>query len=69
MRDPCIIAGPDGVFHLVWTISWNEKGIGYAHSKDLIHWTDISDQVSFPKGTRHGTVFKVKKSLLDKLLE
>jgi hypothetical protein len=39
MRDPCIISGPDGMFHMVWTVSWNEKGIGYASSKDLIHWS------------------------------
>lgn len=40
MRDPCIIRGKDGMFHLVWTVSWNDKGIGYASSKDLIHWTE-----------------------------
>lgn len=40
MRDPCIVRGPDGTFHMVWTVSWNEKGIGYASSKDLINWTD-----------------------------
>lgn len=40
MRDPCIIKGPDGLFHLVWTVSWNEKGIGYASSKDLVHWSE-----------------------------
>jgi len=39
MRDPCIIKGPDGLFHMVWTVSWNEKGIGYASSKDLVHWS------------------------------
>jgi hypothetical protein len=39
MRDPCIIAGPDGKFHMVWTVSWKEKGIGYASSEDLIHWS------------------------------
>ena len=39
MRDPCIISGPDGKFHMVWTVSWKEKGIGYASSKDLIHWS------------------------------
>jgi len=37
MRDPCIISGPDGKFHMVWTVSWNEKGIGYASSEDLIN--------------------------------
>lgn len=40
MRDPCIISDPDGVFRMVWTISWNEKGIGYASSKDLLHWSE-----------------------------
>jgi hypothetical protein len=40
MRDPCIIRGNDGLFHMVWTVSWNERGIGYANSKDLIHWSD-----------------------------
>jgi hypothetical protein len=40
MRDPCIIRGADGIFHMVWTVSWNERGIGYASSKDLIHWSE-----------------------------
>lgn len=40
MRDPCIILGPEGKFHMVWTISWKEKGIGYASSEDLIHWSE-----------------------------
>ena len=39
MRDPCIIQGGDGIFHMVWTVSWNDRGIGYASSEDLIHWT------------------------------
>ena len=39
MRDPCIIRGADNLFHMVWTVSWNERGFGYASSKDLIHWS------------------------------
>lgn len=39
MRDPCIIRGKDGRFHMVWTVSWNEKGIGYASSEDLLTWS------------------------------
>lgn len=39
MRDPSLLRGPDGVFHLVWTTSWKGKTIGYASSRDLIHWT------------------------------
>jgi predicted GH43/DUF377 family glycosyl hydrolase len=40
MRDPCIIRGADGLFHMVWTVSWKDKGIGYANSKDLINWSE-----------------------------
>ena len=40
MRDPCIIKGGDGKFHMVWTVSWKEKGIGYANSTALIHWSE-----------------------------
>ena len=40
MRDPCLYQGPDGTFHLVWTTAWTGKTIGYASSKDLLHWTE-----------------------------
>jgi hypothetical protein len=39
MRDPCIVRGPDGTYHMVWTSGWNENNIGYASSKDLVHWS------------------------------
>ncbi|TFW27631.1 hypothetical protein E4L98_06585 [Duganella callida] len=39
MRDPCIVLGPDGVYHMVWTTGWKENNIGYASSKDLLHWS------------------------------
>lgn len=39
MRDPCIVRGPDGTYHMVWTSGWNENNIGYASSKDLLHWS------------------------------
>lgn len=42
---------------------------GAVRSKDRIHWEDVSSQVSFPTGTRHGTAFPVKKSVLKKLLK
>jgi len=40
MRDPCILLGPDKVFRLVWTDSWHDQTIGYASSKDLLHWSE-----------------------------
>lgn len=39
MRDPHILRAKDGVFHLVWTTGWHDKGIGYANSRDLVHWS------------------------------
>jgi hypothetical protein len=45
MRDPCIIRGADDRFHMVWTVSWNDRGIGYASSSDLVNW---SEQVYIP---------------------
>ncbi|MDO4557709.1 MAG: glycoside hydrolase family 43 protein [Planctomycetia bacterium] len=40
VRDPSITRGPDGTFHMVWTVSWGDRGIGYATSQDLIHWSE-----------------------------
>ncbi|MBD0725165.1 arabinosidase [Flavobacterium sp. L1I52] len=40
MRDPSIVQGKDGVFHLVWTTDWKGgNGFGCASSTDLIHWS------------------------------
>ncbi|NEW81992.1 MAG: glycoside hydrolase family 43 protein [Mariniphaga sp.] len=40
MRDPFILQGKNGIFHMVWTSSWKESQIGYASSKDLINWSE-----------------------------
>jgi hypothetical protein len=42
IRDPCIILGPDRIFHAVWTTGWYEQGIGIAHSRDLIDWSEAA---------------------------
>ena len=39
-RDPCIIKGGDDKYHMVWTVSWGDKGLGYASSPDLVHWSE-----------------------------
>lgn len=39
MRDPCVVRGPDGTYHLVWTSGWWERGIGYASTRDFVTWT------------------------------
>ncbi|MDB4582195.1 glycoside hydrolase family 43 protein [Draconibacterium sp.] len=41
MRDPSVVKGPDGTFHMVWTSSWHgDLGFGYANSKDLVNWSE-----------------------------
>lgn len=40
MRDPSIVQDDAGIFHMVWTTGWWDQGIGYASSKDLIHWSE-----------------------------
>ncbi len=40
MRDPSVVQGPDGTFHMVWTSSWTDRIIGYASSPDLINWSE-----------------------------
>lgn len=40
MRDPFILQGKDGMFHMVWTSGWWDKQIGYASSPDLMNWSE-----------------------------
>lgn len=57
MRDPSITRGPDGTWHLVWTSAWRgNNGFGYAHSKDLVHW---SEQQFIPAMAHEPTVCNV----------
>lgn len=39
MRDPSIARGPDGTYHLVWTSGWWDRSIGYASTRDFVHWS------------------------------
>lgn len=40
MRDPSVVKGPDGTYHMVWTTDWRGgNGFGYAQTKDFIHWS------------------------------
>lgn len=57
MRDPSMVQGPDGTFHLVWTCGWKgDRGFGYASSKDLINW---SEQQFVPVLQKEETVINV----------
>lgn len=54
---------------VVYFDKYIENKMGAVRSSDLENWEDISDQIHFPEGTRHGTVFKVPKKIFEKLLK
>lgn len=39
-RDPSVVYGPDGLYHMVWTSGITTRTIGYASSPDLMNWTN-----------------------------
>jgi len=49
---------------VVYFDQYKEQKFGAIKSKNLNSWEDISNEVVFPEGIRHGTVFKVSKSVL-----
>jgi hypothetical protein len=53
---------------IVYFDKYTEHKYGAVSSSDLKNWTDISDKISFPKGTRHGTVFTITKAELEKII-
>lgn len=52
----------------VYFDKYTEHKYGAVRSKDMIQWDDVSEQVSFPEGLRHGTAFTVDEAILNKLL-
>ena len=51
----------------VYFDKYTQHKYGVITSTDLNSWTDISDQLSVPKGLRHGTVFKVSQQEFEAL--
>ncbi len=69
MRDPSIVKDDNGVFHMVWTSGWWDNGIGYASSKDLIHWSEqkyipVMEKYAGVKNTWAPELFYNKKEKL-----
>lgn len=67
MRDPSITQGPDGIFRMVWTSGWWDRGVGYASSKDLVNWSEqknvpVMEYESTAKNTWAPELFYDKKS-------
>ena len=56
-----------GEYVYVYFDKYMEGKYGAVRSRDMKTWEDVSDQVSFPKGTRHGTAFKVSEKIFEGL--
>ena len=55
--------------YLIYYDAYREKKYGAAKTKDFVTFEDISDQISLPEGHKHGTIFKVKESILNNLVQ
>jgi hypothetical protein len=53
---------------IVYFDMYRKHQMGAVTSSDLVNWTDISDKIDFPEGTRHGSIFKAKQSVFDDLI-
>ncbi len=58
-----------GDYTYIYFDKYTQHKYGAVRSADGKNWEDVSDQVVFPQGTRHGTAFKITDEQLHKLLE
>jgi len=58
-----------GDYLYVYFDKYRDRRYGAVRSIDGVNWEDVSEQVVFPTGTRHGTAFTVNEKLLEKILK
>ena len=64
---PCALKiGDDWI---IYFDSYRDKRYGAIKTRDFKTFTDISAEMSFPEGHKHGTAIKVPRKILDGLLK
>jgi hypothetical protein len=53
----------------VYYDAYRKHRYGAMRTQDFETWEDISEKISFPPDTRHGTILTVSNELLQKLLQ
>lgn len=56
-----------GEDYLIYFDEYREFTYGAVKTRDFIHFQNISEEVSVPKGHKHGTIFKASSSILGKM--
>ena len=56
-----------GDYVYVYFDKYRDGKYGAVRSLDMKNWEDVSDSISFPKWTRHGTAFTVSEEFFEKL--
>lgn len=68
-----LVEGPSiakvGDRYYVYFDAYGDKMYGAMSTIDFVHFKDETKNISIPKGHKHGTIFKVSKSVVDKLIE
>ena len=58
-----------GEFVYVYFDKYRDHRYGAIRSSDMKVWEDVSGQISFPEGVRHGTAFRVSDEVFAKLIQ
>lgn len=54
--------------YLIYFDAYGDSEYGAVSTTDFKMFHNISDQISLPEGHKHGTIFKVEKQIIDRLL-
>jgi hypothetical protein len=64
---PCALKVGDD--WLIYFDAYRKKNYGAVSTRDFKTFKDITDEVSFPEGHKHGTALRVPRAILDGLLQ
>ncbi len=56
-----------GEHYIVYYDEYTNHQYGAMRTQDFKQWENVSDQIHFPEGTRHGTVLRVDAKVVDRL--
>ncbi len=67
VEGPAVCALSDGSF-LVYMDAYRDKRYEAMLTRDFVNWEDVSDRLSMPPATKHGSVIRVSQEMVDRLI-